>query len=625
MKRSTGKLFFISAIFCLLAHASLFGNTWYVDPVNGSDLYDGTSPFHIPNTPVGPTQTIEQAVNMTSQYDILVLADGMYSGQYNTEAAVFDMIDMRHLYVTSANGPDHCILTLHEQVYLDNPVYSPDELDTYFSDLTFTSIIPSYMPGPFYIQNQSRLCFKECVFTGFQTTFGLIYIDSANPVFDGCRFENNQMRNAIRCMWDASPTIKNCSFTNNANSSDYMSALVEVREYCSLTMENCTFSDNRSTYPLYAVYALGSNSLRVADCVFEKNTSSEYCAGIYFESSDGGFISGTRFENLQGVGVFADMCEGLFFVDCQFTNNQIGVHLQLWPDKQNDIEFHNCEFIGNTISSSEYPDPSVVKQGGIFVQCPVPAMDLDIRECTFKNNFSGVMAWEGVDFASFNVTNCLFTNNIFNGLAVNNTYSHINPEAYGRLNVNQCTFSENGQYEFASNYAIVENTILRHMPNHTIVDTGGVTLNYCNILGGWTGPGIGNIDVDPLFAEPGVWHPDPQQGIPGTDFHLKSTAGRWDPDLEYFAQDSEDSPCIDSGDPSVVSFFESYGSGGRINMGVYGNTWQASLTDRCSGGYRGSGMLFGDINRDCTVNLADFAVTAENWLQSTLIASPIPD
>lgn len=46
----------LSVIVCLLAPACVLSATWYVDPVNGNDLYDGTNPFHIPNTNTGPTE-----------------------------------------------------------------------------------------------------------------------------------------------------------------------------------------------------------------------------------------------------------------------------------------------------------------------------------------------------------------------------------------------------------------------------------------------------------------------------------------------------------------------------------------------------------------------------------------
>jgi hypothetical protein len=92
---------------------------------------------------------------------------------------------------------------------------------------------------------------------------------------------------------------------------------------------------------------------------------------------------------------------------------------------------------------------------------------------------------------------------------------------------------------------------------------GGATATCCNVQGGWEGQG--NIDVDPLFA-------DPANG----DYHLKSQTGRWDPAGESWVPDDATSPCIDAGDPATSVGAEPEPNGGRINMGAYGGTAQAS-------------------------------------------------
>jgi len=88
----------------------------------------------------------------------------------------------------------------------------------------------------------------------------------------------------------------------------------------------------------------------------------------------------------------------------------------------------------------------------------------------------------------------------------------------------------------------------------------------------YTKAGTGNINANPLFYKP------------GTDFHLQSQAGRWDPALGQWTSDSQSSPAIDAGIPlSSDSVYGEYknepeNNGDRINAGVYGNTSQASLT-----------------------------------------------
>jgi parallel beta-helix repeat protein len=78
-----------------------------------------------------------------------------------------------------------------------------------------------------------------------------------------------------------------------------------------------------------------------------------------------------------------------------------------------------------------------------------------------------------------------------------------------------------------SNNASVVNTILWN--NYPDEIDGQITITYSDIQGGWTG--IGNIDANPLFA-------DPANG----DFHLT-----WE---NFPMPDDTKSPCIDAGDPA---------------------------------------------------------------------------
>jgi hypothetical protein len=85
-------------------------------------------------------------------------------------------------------------------------------------------------------------------------------------------------------------------------------------------------------------------------------------------------------------------------------------------------------------------------------------------------------------------------------------------------------------------------------------------------------PGLGNLFTDPLFADP-TQH----------DYHLQSTVGRWDPDANSGAGgwmvDANHSPAIDAGDPVSAYTNEPSPNGSRVNLGVYGNTAEASKSN----------------------------------------------
>jgi len=90
------------------------------------------------------------------------------------------------------------------------------------------------------------------------------------------------------------------------------------------------------------------------------------------------------------------------------------------------------------------------------------------------------------------------------------------------------------------------------------------------------------------------------------DYHLLSERGRYRATTDEWILDEVSSPAIDGGDPYASLANERWPNGGRINMGAYGGTTQAS---------RSEWPFAGDLNLDGIVNLADFAILAQGWLE----------
>ena len=78
---------------------------------------------------------------------------------------------------------------------------------------------------------------------------------------------------------------------------------------------------------------------------------------------------------------------------------------------------------------------------------------------------------------------------------------------------------------------IITNSIIwGNYPNQVLVDSGNdPVIVYSDVQVGWWG--LGNIDIDPLFVEPGLWT-DPDGLWMDGDYHLLP-----------------ESPSIDAGDP----------------------------------------------------------------------------
>ncbi|UCG56171.1 MAG: hypothetical protein JSU70_15025 [Phycisphaerales bacterium] len=108
--------------------------------------------------------------------------------------------------------------------------------------------------------------------------------------------------------------------------------------------------------------------------------------------------------------------------------------------------------------------------------------------------------------------------------------------------------------------------------------------------------GEGNLSIDPLFA-----HPD------ASDYHLLSERGRYWPEHDIWVLDEVTSPCVDAGDPDADFSAEPVPNGGRINMGAYGGTAQASMSKLWLPG--------ADVNRDGKVDTTDLAMLVENWVK----------
>jgi parallel beta-helix repeat protein len=113
---------------------------------------------------------------------------------------------------------------------------------------------------------------------------------------------------------------------------------------------------------------------------------------------------------------------------------------------------------------------------------------------------------------------------------------------------------------YADSEPDISNTILW---NNTDGDLFGCRARYSCIERG----GEGNITDDPLFADPD-----------NDDYHLRSERGRYWPRYDIWVLDKVTSPCVDAGAPDADILNEPMPNGGRINIGAYGGTTEASLS-----------------------------------------------
>ena len=99
------------------------------------------------------------------------------------------------------------------------------------------------------------------------------------------------------------------------------------------------------------------------------------------------------------------------------------------------------------------------------------------------------------------------------------------------------------------------------------VDASGLARRYLNEWQAASGNDVHSVGYNPSMV-------DPENG----DYHLHSAAGRYDSSTGGFVTDEETSRLIDLGVPSMDSSEEPLPNGGRVNIGVFGGTAQASKT-----------------------------------------------
>jgi hypothetical protein len=216
-----------------------------------------------------------------------------------------------------------------------------------------------------------------------------------------------------------------------------------------------------------------------------------------------------------------------------------------------------------------------------------------LTNCIFRRNCAFLFGG-GISNSNSSpvLTNCIFSGNVsssfFGGGMYNSGFGIYNWDRSNPILTN-CTFSGNragmtgsGIDNDQHSSAFLTNCILwGNVPSQ--ISSG--TIKYSNVQGGILGEG--NIDVDPLFVEPGYWaaannpnlvvNPFVSNAIwIDGDYHLKSQAGRYDPVSESWIMDDVTSLCIDAGDPNSPVGDEPQPHGGRINMGAYGGTAEAS-------------------------------------------------
>jgi hypothetical protein len=442
----------------------------------------------------------------------------------------------------------------------------------------------------------------DCAFSGNSATFGGgMNNQRSNPTLINCTFSGNSatfgggMNN-----WESNPTIANCTFIENS---------VELSDgggmnnwESSPTLTDCIFSGNAASLKGGGMNNWESNPI-LTNCTFSEN-SAIAGGGMFNDGNSYPTLTNCEFSGnsaKSGGGGMDNQHSSPTLINCAFSRNSASYSGGGMSNIVSDPILTNCNFSEN---STWY------RGGGMTNAWGSPTL----TNCTFSRNSAdnggGMNNWNssptltGSNFSGNSAkqmgggmynelfSNPTMTNCTFSGNSAEQMGGGMYNELISSPILTNCTFAQNSadngsafgcDSDEQSNTSNVEliNCILWDGGNEIWKnDNSTILITYSNIQGGFTGKG--NIEADPLFADLGYFD---ENGTPEDvnddhwvdgDYHLKSEAGRFEPNTEAWIQDDVTSPCIDAGNPDSPVAFEPNPNGGIINMGAYGSTAEAS-------------------------------------------------
>ncbi len=407
-------------------------------------------------------------------------------------------------------------------------------------------------------------------------------------------FDKTRLENAYHVLTayfvDANSTLDGFTITGgNADKQDGHTNGGGI--YCNssnLEILNCVFQGNTAEQFGGAIYIYYSSEFIVENCKFVCNASSSGGA-IRSELGDPDFRNCSFIENISGGsgGAVLSSSGTPSFINCRFDFNSSDMGGGIYTFAYCDLMLTNCTFTGN--SATYYG-------GGVYNKTHIDKQL--IMGCMFKDNYAGYLGGGLYNTHNSNsiVQNCLFVGNssgswgggihfydcnseVINCTLVNNEaakggavgFGFFNEKLPSNVKLSNCILWDNGQEIYnddESFHDITYSCIQGFSFGRSSKNNGIITSVPCFIsLGCWAHIEDVNVAVEPN---------DPNALWVEGDYHLKSQAGRWDPNSESWVLDDVTSPCIDAGDPNSPVGDEPEPNGGRINMGAYGGTAEAS-------------------------------------------------
>ncbi|NOG55633.1 MAG: hypothetical protein HND57_15140 [Planctomycetes bacterium] len=285
---------------------------WYVDDDAPRDPGPGDPTVSDPDEDGSkghPFDAIQEAFDVASNGDTVLVRDGTYSGEGNHDV----YFESLHLTVRSENGPETCTIDLER---LGRAFFMDQETST-------GSIIDGFTITNGFVENSNGGAIDCTLF--------------ASPIIRNCRFIGNEAQGlggGVACRGGSSGLIENCLFEDNT-----CFGAVEGSQGGGLScffnanpaVINCTFLNNSSQHG-GAIDCSLSNATFI-NCVIAYNHATRDGGGIFISVADPTFINCTVARNTaQTVGGGVVLAGAVLPAYGTFLN------CILWEDSPNEIE-----------------------------------------------------------------------------------------------------------------------------------------------------------------------------------------------------------------------------------------------------------------------------------------------
>jgi MYXO-CTERM domain-containing protein len=509
--------------------------TYYVS-TTGSDSSDGTSE-------ATAWQTITYAASVATAGDIVYIKAGLYEGE---------LVEVRN----SGTADAPIVFQGYSSTPGDTPTpsYTPgDDLDSTVMPVLKGSSTESTEDIAFDMYYRSYVEVRNLGVQGYN--YGVFPASSDNITIDHVYADNNGVGIMFRSV--SSATVTDCVVTDSWTQNYFIWKTTDS------TLENCES------------YAVQTSSVQTNDNGTDYHIILADCQDVIVRDSSVENLHPTVAGSHPGHGIgikdYYDDDTGTY-PNPHSTGNQIinctalhvGEYFYAAHQSYGNV-FENCTAIGDFSVEDGWSSAIIIRDG---------AHDNTFRGFYGEGTHSGVII---EDSEEGDVGEVASNNTIVNSVFLNTRKGIELSYADNNLFQN-CVFDTTGwwifvrfPYERVGTGNAMRNSIVGYTPGYlTYADAGSTetfSFTYTDFFSnGFDMPaGTGNLAVDPLFVDSA-----------NRDYHLMSTAGRWDATNAAWVTDSETSPCIDTGDPTDAYALESCPNGGRIDMGAYGNTEQAS-------------------------------------------------